>query len=290
MIARMVTLSAPPHFPFGTPHLMRRPGLFPMDPADWVQRDAAFGPQMAERDRLVRDCPAEVLGATPLAGPALRELAMLLRGHLPAQDTGYQSTRAGLRRPDGVVVPSTSDTREIGRLCQEDWLLLLADGDRHRLVAGAVCFPSGWRLADKLGQPLGSIHAPVPEYDADLARRVDRIFGALRVEAPVQRINWSVATGPRLFAPPGLPRPPEGDGPCLRIERQTLRRLPESGAVVFTVKTEITPIRALDARSRAAVLAAMDALDPATRAYKMTAQEAQAIRAALSADHNPGSP
>ena len=33
-----------------------------------------------------------------------------------------------------------------------------------------MCFPAGWRLAEKAMRPLTAIHDPVPDYDADIAR------------------------------------------------------------------------------------------------------------------------
>ncbi len=41
----------------------------------------------------------------------------------------------------------------LGALHEPDWVLLRADNKgNHRLIAGAVCFPSGWSLAEKNGQ------------------------------------------------------------------------------------------------------------------------------------------
>ena len=57
-----------------------------------------------------------------------------------------------------------------GRLVQEDLcLLVLRDGAPH-LDAASLCFPSYWRLADKLGRPLADVHDPVAHY----ARRAGR--------------------------------------------------------------------------------------------------------------------
>lgn len=129
-----------------------------------------------------------------------------------------------------------------------DDLCLLVERDGHwRLDSGVVCFPSLWRLADKIGRPLAEIHAPVPDYAEELADRVDRLVSQLRADRPVWRRNWFVHHDPQLHQPEPppptgpLPRPPEGL--WLRSERQTLRRLPETAAVLFTIRTQQVPLR-----------------------------------------------
>jgi len=111
-----------------------------------------------------------------------------------------------------------------------------------------LCFPAHWRLADKLGRPLDVIHTPVPGFDARLARPVDRFFASLRVERPVWRVNWSLVDTPELFRPPELRARPKqvdaaraGEQTWLRVERQTLRRLPASD-VVFGIRTYVEPL------------------------------------------------
>jgi hypothetical protein len=105
-----------------------------------------------------------------------------------------------------------------------------------------VCFPSHWRLADKLGLPAAAIHAPVPHYDEELRDRVDRFLARLRAGKGVQRRNLSVHSHDTLFAPEPHESPAsfsdDPDAVWLRSERQTLRRLPRSGAVLFTIRTQ----------------------------------------------------
>ena len=57
------------------------------------------------------------------------------------------------------------------------------------------------------------------------------------------RANWSVVENATLFHPQPRERLPDltaenaGEKLWLRVERQTLRRLPASRAVVFTIRT-----------------------------------------------------
>jgi hypothetical protein len=113
------------------------------------------------------------------------------------------------------------------------------------LAAGSVCFPSHWRLPDKIGRPMAAVHEPVPDYAADLSAKIDRFLDKLRPGRGVWRRNWTVHSAPDLFAPE-LPPPPDppitaedaGHRLWLRSERQTLTRLPQSNAIVFTIRTQ----------------------------------------------------
>jgi len=138
-----------------------------------------------------------------------------------------------------------------GRLVQEDLCLLVErDGAAH-LDAGSVCFPSYWRLRDKLGRPMAAVHGPVAHYAEELADRVDRFLARLRPERPVWRRSWSIHDDPSLWLPDptpprGGPEPPEGL--WLRSERQVLRRLATPGTILFTIRTQQIPLATLASR------------------------------------------
>lgn len=146
------------------------------------------------------------------------------------------------------------------RLVQEDLCLMVprpsaTDGVvRHHLDAAVLCFPSHWRLRDKAGGSAAAIHGPVPTYADDLADRVDRYLARLRPDVIGVRRNWSIHDSPALHAPVPPSPPPDldpataGDALWLRSERQTLRALPRSGAVLFTIRVQQTPFSALAER------------------------------------------
>ena len=142
-----------------------------------------------------------------------------------------------------------------GRLVQEDLCVMVRGADGYRLEAASLCFPSHWRLHDKLGRNLAAIHAPVPHYAEELEAKVDTFFDRLRVDRPVMRRNWSIHSHDDLFRPEPHESPdsfaPDASGidqVWLRSERQTLVRLPRTDAVLFTIKTQQCPMAALAAR------------------------------------------
>lgn len=107
------------------------------------------------------------------------------------------------------------------------------------LVAGCVCSPSHWVLAEKLGRPLADVHDVVPGYDVELSSRVDGFLDRLRPGTVAVRRNWSIhETGERYepSCPPALAVPPAEQ--WLRSEHQSLRRLPRSGAVLFSIRLD----------------------------------------------------
>ena len=139
------------------------------------------------------------------------------------------------------------------RLVQEDLALLRREGGGWNLVAASLCFPSTWSLSDKIGRPLGAVHAPVPGYGGLMAERVERIFDALRPEALVERFNLSIYGDGELRHAEARQEPAKrfpADRPILadahvRVERQTLRRLAGTGGVLFTIRVHLSPLAAL---------------------------------------------
>lgn len=79
---------------------------------------------------------------------------------------------------------------------------------------------------------------------------MDRFFTNLKVSSPIQRFNNGLEISSELFQirPHHHLEVDESgelaiDGMFLRVERQTLRRLPRSHALLFGIRTYITPIR-----------------------------------------------
>ena len=221
----------------------RLPGVAPLDPGDWLHTDEAHAAQMALRDRLIAQRPEKVLRLDPAARPAADELLDTVLSHLMPRP-GYRVGRDEVTRPDGIAVPLDRDhpMATLGRLAQEDFCLLEKRGDEHVLTAAALCFPAGWSLDEKFLRPLVRIHAPVAEYDADLARRVQRLFDGVQPGRPLWRFNHLPYSDPALFQPmreADRRKPPTEAAPYLRSERQCIVRLPRSRAVVFSIHTYV---------------------------------------------------
>ena len=247
-----------PFAPWADPRCRRLPGVMPLAMDDWLQVDAAYGGQMALRDRLIAERPDEVHALWPDAVPAASELLQGVLGRLPG--LGFGAADGQWLRPDGarVTVDAARPLMTLGRLLQNDFCILQNDGSgEHRLTGAILCFPAGWLLHQKLGMPLARMHAPISRYSDDTARRVQRLMDAVRPEAPLWRANAHRSRSP-LFNP--LPEGHPHDKAHLpmlyvRSERQCLIRLPLTRAVVFTIHTYLVRLEDLTSEQAAALAA-----------------------------------
>ncbi len=124
-----------------------------------------------------------------------------------------------------------------------------------------------------------AVHGPVPLYADRLATPVDRFMGKVKPGHIASRLNWSVLDDPAMFQPGGKWREaantavtPDNAGErlYLRVERQTLTRMPQSDAVLFGIRVHNYPLAAaINRPADAARLAeAVRALPEATVHYK----------------------
>lgn len=244
------------HAPWMQPHTRRLPGIQPVPPGEWLAVDDAYAVQMAERQRLIKRmapqvlfCPVEVQGDASAQAAALALFDEVLAG-LPALGFYVHGTRVTCPDTRVVTIDRTAPLRTLGLLVQEDFCILQRpEGAAEHVLTGAVlCFPSRWTLSEKLGRPLMAIHAPVPEYDANLALRVQRLFDAVRIDQPLWRANTLAYGEPRLFNPLRETDDhslPDDAPPFVRSERQTLVRLPVADTVVFSIHTYLVAISSL---------------------------------------------
>ncbi len=213
------------------------PGIQPMPVGSWLHCDDAFAGQMALRDQLLAEKRADVLVLDETARPAAEELLQSVL------EDAYPGAVSEVQRPDGAIIPiDRSDP--LGTLCrivQEDFAILQKQGDEHVLTGAILCFPASWTLSEKFMRPLTDIHIPVKSYDANIARRVQRLFDGVRVGHPMWRYNvlWYDSAQLHRPRPQGVPRirPAQDQAKYLRSERQCILRLPQSQAVVFSIHT-----------------------------------------------------
>ena len=241
------------HTPWDGSHPLFRIGVEPLGDAPWIEIDARLDDYLAQKDLLLHERHATVFAAEADTGPAQRETLDMLVQHL-LERHGATHRRCGnevTAGSHGVALddPAMAPLEMAARLVQEDLVIMMPGKTGWRLAAGCVCFPSSWSLADKFARPLHEVHAPVPGFGTGTrnAALIDRIFDNLKPELPVQRFNWSVYPDDELFH--GDPEGEAGDhapaNACLRVERQTLRKLPQTGAVLFTIRIHLDPFERL---------------------------------------------
>ena len=141
--------------------------------------------------------------------------------------------------------------------------------------AGSVCFPNRWDLRSKLGLPLRAVHQPVSLLNDQLGETIDRFFDRLTPERSFWRLGWGVLDSVDLYQPldgTAAPRPatPTPADLVVRVERETLRRLPRTGCVLFTIRTHLAKATELaaDPRHGPVIAEALAAMPPTVRQYK----------------------
>ena len=223
----------------------------------WLVVDELREVELALKNRLLAERPEEVFDAEPGTGPAGEEVLGLIieAGRALGLDMTVDVDRDD--HPEGPDDRHPLD--RAGRSVQEDLCLLRPGPDGWVLAGASLCFPSRWRLADKMGRTLTAVHGPVEGYRPVLADRVDTMLDRLaggRADRIVWRRNWFVHPDPALFQPDRPPggEPIVGSEQCLdelhlRSERQTLRSLPATGWILFTIRIQQAPLRAFLAGS-----------------------------------------
>jgi hypothetical protein len=168
-----------------------------------------------------------------------------------------------------------------GRQVQEDLLLLDASTAGYPLMAGQLCFANRWSLEEKMGSSFLDIHGPVPGFGEQIGRLSQLLMERLKPSRPVWRYNWSLTVSGELDLSTrvydavqarmaGVTAANCGETCFFRTERQTLARLPQTGAVLFTVHTYRTLLGNLarDAAWAQRFLEVLDQASPALLAYK----------------------
>ena len=249
-------------------------GLRACPEEDWLLTPDYFGDadmhrhQLALKQDLISAHHDAIFDAAPDSMTASFETADLIKTNLAAHH-GIEIA------PDKNHHPLDAVALQI----PEDVLLLAPqetdNGTVWVLKAASLAFPSHWVLAEKMGKPMAAIHTPVPGYGEVLAGPVDRFFNAM-LQGPIsQRRNWALQIDDGLFTPSRFDHPPImadeiGERLFLRVERQTLRKLPKTGWIIFTIQTAIAPIKTWQADQTAlddlAVL--INAMTPAECHYR----------------------
>ena len=206
---------------------------------DWLDSPCLFGDlnrvggQIALKSGLIERHLPEIYACLPESTGAASELLGLV-----ADAKGFQANQ-----DDAEPLLSA------GRSISDDLLLLAPDAKTQNWVlkAGLLAFPSHWALHEKMGRPMSDIHAPVPGYAKTLEAPVNRFLHAMKSEGISVRMNWTLQVGKALFTPSSsdveIQNPDDiPDNLYLRAERQTFRKLPETGWIVFGIGTHIAPL------------------------------------------------
>jgi hypothetical protein len=263
----VVTVSQLPYQPYlaaGTDAGFRwRLGLRPLDLDDWFDDGPDAGGWIAEKETILgehHDTAFAVLDGIEHEAIEVAEAVVthLLSGGATAE-----------LRDDVHPLEAAS------RLVAEDLVLMVERDGRLVFGGGSVCFPNRWDLRSKLGLTLREVHAVVPLLNEQLGDPVDRVLARLTPERSFWRLGWGIIDVPDGYTPTdgtGPPRPaaPNPDALHVRVERETLRRFPRTGCVLFTIRTYVAPVVDVVPRpdAAAAIAGIVDVMPRDVREYK----------------------
>lgn len=267
--------------PGGIPPLFQI-GVKPLDLAEWIDVDDHLAAQLDEKQRLAAAHPDDVFAAEPGTEAAQAEVLALLVAHLPVRFPDIYGHRGDAMAVAGRLVALSGDSplRIAASLVQDDLVLMRRGEAGWRLAAASLSFPSSWRLREKFGRPIDEVHAPVPGFGTGTRNNdlIGRMFDNARPDMPMLRWNWSLYGDDELFHPHDSPprrfrTGARAENLFLRVERQTLRKLPTSGDMLFTIRIQLDPLAALERSSDGPQIAAdlisrLAALDAAQLDYK----------------------
>jgi hypothetical protein len=218
-----------------------RMGTKPLDVARWLPSDEETAPTIAMKRELLSNRRDEVVGLLDGGDDAAEEAATLIaefRG-VPLHARGIDAlVEAALLVADDIVVMQPKSV----------------EGSEQQLVvvAGVVCSPSRWSIQTKLNSNMMAVHVPVPQYADHVGKAVDTTLSRLRADQPMVRSNWTIEDHCALFQPvaPSGPLVQDPSQLWIRMERQTLRALPQTGGSMFTIRTYQQPITEYVARGK----------------------------------------
>lgn len=241
------------------PHLSLRPGSVYENTFDV---DEHYVAEMRDRERVLAEDPlrCQSLPHMTLAGWDLLELIMESK----ARDYPdlFELHRDGdrwhwINRPlkieqkfvflDETTLPY-GPMEYITRQAQGDFALLDHRDENLWMDAGMVTTQADWSLDFDIGMNFYEWHAPVPmAHELGVFQRALKFLLNLQQGAPVRRLNWTMTVNPLLDTSPenyhkwGIQRSqvtPENVGQKyhLRVELQTLFRLPRSNALAFPIR------------------------------------------------------
>ncbi|KAF3492285.1 uncharacterized protein GIQ15_01802 [Arthroderma uncinatum] len=241
-------------------------GLRAMKWDEWIELDNQYLGFHADKARRIEERADKCCLTTPESMDGVIELLEELCTYLPQRYPSlFRKTSVGIdnlltHESFNIISRPWAENPIItcSRLIQDDIALMYerADG-QYYLLAGSILLAGFWRLKDKFQMPLSQIHTSgsVPGYKSHLERGMMNFFRRLKPADPVLRNNYFIQVDDEL-AWSGSIGSEDGEtvswntaernkvveSHYFRSERQSLRRLPRTGAVVFTIRTYFEPI------------------------------------------------
>ena len=215
-----------------------RIGLRPIPAADWLE--GGESDPAARKDPLFDASRRLVWAETPGSAAAQAQALALIEATIGP----------------GPAAPGLPPLYAAARRIPDDLCLMEKREGAWRLTALSLSAGSFFTAEQAIGKSMRELHVPVTGFAERFLARVERIFEGLREGLVLERRNWTLLNSDALHTPDPAPirahiaaiNPAEaGQALRLRVERQTLLRLPGPDAALFTIRVSLTPLEALTA-------------------------------------------
>jgi hypothetical protein len=258
-------------------------GLRSMEPAGWLEDGADLAPQIIERQELIISSRDVVYQELPGHKEAIAELVERIIENLKEfhdRDYTFTSNTVTYLPTDTTISLNSDDVLlQLASVIAEDLVVLARQDGEWKIVAGAVIFPSRWKLSEKIGKGMDAVHTPVPGYATALAPYMTATFDKITADRPVWRKNWSLHSTEDLHQPTSIHSPADPKNYWWRTERQTLTRAHAGEYIYFTIRNRAEPLAWIKNNSENASLFAetLASYSPETIEYKGLQKDHQLI-------------
>ncbi|MCJ1308001.1 hypothetical protein MMC25_001651 [Agyrium rufum] len=229
----------------------------------WLELESTYRSRIAQREELFEKYGKLVLDYLPGTELACKEIMEIALQFICARYSQYFSLIKDAEKgyvlhnrllETETVIKRMHPLHVLLHNVPEDFAIMIRNPEDglYYFRAGLLCSALGWNVSTKLGMVLKDIHKPIPDYKEKMEFSMDRYFSKMPSARPIQRASWGLEVDTPLFMPPNDPheeyrlkQAPELTLPrChLRVDWQTLRRLPLSGSIIFNFKALFTPVQ-----------------------------------------------
>jgi hypothetical protein len=258
-------------------------GLRALEDSLWLEDGSDLHQQIVERIDLAKNERDVVYQELPGYRTAIDELTSRISANLASfhSDTYLVEDAMVTYLPLKITIDLTTPDAllQMATIIAEDLVVLAREDDEWKIVAGAVLFPSRWKLSEKLGKGMDAVHTPVPGFAEALAPYMTATFDKITADRPVWRKNWSLHSTADLHQPTSIHEAAAPENYWWRTERQTLTRAASGDFLYFTIRNRAEPLAWIqeDPESAAHFAETLESLAPETVEYKGLVKDHQLI-------------
>ena len=258
-------------------------GLRSLEDALWIEGGDDLYQQVVEREELAENSREVVYQELPGYRPAIEELVSRIAKNLSEfhHERYLVTSELVTYLPSSITVElSASDILlKLAAIIGEDLVVLAREDNEWKIVAGAVLFPSRWKLSEKIGKGMDAVHTPVPGFAEALAPYMTATFDKITADRPVWRKNWSLHSTEDLHQPTSIHEAATPENYWWRTERQTLTRAACGEFLYFTIRNRAEPLKWIkeDPQSATFFAETLESLRPETIEYKGLVSDHQKI-------------